>query len=385
MRVLYDYQAFTFQRYGGVSKCFCELMAHLPEVCRYEIGVKSTANVHLLNTPSIADGIGKAELTFDSFLGGISFRGKGRIYSLMNKVSPYFPSEDRMNKKYSIELLRKGEYDVFHPTFFDSYYLNYLNGKPFVLTIHDMMPELYPQYFKKNDPQIVGKRLLVDKAAAIIAVSNQTKQDIVRILGVDERKIHVVYHGSPQSKGEPIGKLVDYPYYLYMGTRGCYKNFLPMLADFAAYWKKGHSEKLICTGPEFSTDELKVINQLGIRDKVVHYKASDSDVCSLYAYAVAFVYPSLYEGFGMPILEAFSHGCPVVLNRKSCFPEVAGDAALYFDSNGHDSDLTEVLEKMAAFSIAQRDDLIRRGYERNMLFSWTDSAKKLAGVYESIM
>lgn len=385
MKALFDYQAFTLQRYGGVSKCFCELMAHFPEGYQYEIGVKSTANVHLLNTHSIASNIEKAKLTLDSFLGGINFRGKGRIYSFMNSWLPYFPSSERINKSYSLELIKRGDYDVFHPTFFDSYYLKYLDKKPFVFTIHDMMPELFPQYFKRNDPQIVGKRYLVDKAAAIVAVSDQTKQDIMRILGVDERKIHVVYHGSPQYKEEPIKRLVGYSYYLYMGTRGCYKNFIPMLTDFAAYWKKGYTEKLICTGPEFSVDELTIINQLGVRDKVVHYRASDSDVRSLYAYAVAFIYPSLYEGFGMPILEAFSCGCPVLLNRKSCFPEIAGDAALYFDSDGHNSDLTEVLENMTAFSMEKRNELIRKGYERNMLFSWTESARKLVDIYESVI
>ena len=95
----------------------------------------------------------------------------------------------------TIEELQKGEYDIFHPTFFDDYFLPYLKGKPFVLTIHDMIPELYPLFFRPDDIHIILKRKLAPLAKAIIAVSENTKQDIVRILGIPEEKIHVVYHG----------------------------------------------------------------------------------------------------------------------------------------------------------------------------------------------
>lgn len=385
MRILFDYQAFTMQKFGGVSKCFCELIANMPDSCKCEIGVKESDNFHLLSSPLIKEKIDKPKLTSDSFLGGLQFRGKGRIYSFMNKFVPNFPSVEKTNQAYSIELLKNGDYDIFHPTFFNSYYLKYLGKKPFVLTIHDMMPELFPQYFKRNDFQILAKKKLVDKAAAIVAVSNQTKNDIIDILGVSPDKIHVVYHGAPQINDCYNSSLFDFPYYLYMGTRSGYKNFIPMLVDFAEYWKKGHNEKLICTGPIFTADELAIMHQLDIADKVIHYRTSDQDISSLYANAIAFVYPSLYEGFGMPILEAFTYGCPVLLNNKSCFPEIAGNAALYFNSDGKESDLCNTLETFSSYSSKEREALIDKGYERNRLFSWKKSAAKLADLYQSIL
>ena len=116
-------------------------------------------------------------------------------------------------------------------------------------------------------------------------------------------------------------------------------------------------------------------------NKFLHFYASDEDVKNLYANAIAFVYPSLYEGFGMPILEAFAYGCPVLLNNKSCFPEIAGDAAIYFESDEKKSNLNQALADITHLTKNERQTLIQKGYNRLSLFSREKTKKKYSKLY----
>lgn len=383
MKILYDYQAFTMQKYGGVSKCFCELISHLPSDVSWNIGIKESNNAHL-HSFNIIPNLSYSTINRESFIMKRHFLGKGYLYSLTNRLFPCYSSMDNVNKHYSIKLLKEKNYDIFHPTFFDDYFLPYLNGKPFVLTIHDMIPELFPQYFKKNDPQIVKKRKLASLASAIVAVSEKTKQDIIDILHVPKEKIHVIYHGTPKKQTDIIPPVVDKPYFLYMGTRGQYKNFQQTAIDFADFTSRHKDVVLVCTGDDFNKQERMKLKSLHLEDRIIHIQASEQIVVSLYTHAIAFVYPSLYEGFGMPILEAYAARCPVLLNNKSCFPEIAGDAAVFFCSDEASSNLSYKMEQVWNWSQAQREEFIMKGYNRMNLFSWQESAKKLYDLYASI-
>lgn len=384
MKILYDHQAFTMQYYGGVSKCFCELISNLPTDVVSTIGIEESNNIHL-QTSGLCPNLNPVTMDFNCFVKQHRFRGRGRLYLWANRMIPFLKTTEHINKKRSIQLLKEGDFDVFHPTFFDDYFLKYLNGKPFVLTIHDMMPELFPEYFGKNDMQILAKRKLVNKASAIIAVSEQTKKDVIDILNVPEEKIHVIYHGGPDIETVNITSPYTFPYFLYIGQRGQYKNFEQLLKDFSAFKVMKNEYKLICTGPQFSESEKELLLRYKLMGCVQHENATDEYLKILYANAEAFIYPSLYEGFGIPILEAYAYGCPVILNNKSCFPEIAGDAAIYFDSNGCDSNLAEILMSFYAMSDSERQTLIQKGYQRLALFSWQKSAYKLSKLYKSIL
>lgn len=383
MKILFDHQAFSMQKFGGISKCFCELISHLPPDIVWGISIKESDNIHLHEFNLISD-LPYSKISFDKFLFQKKFRGKGRLYKIMN-MFPYFPSMEKRNKNHSVNLLKKGNFDIFHPTFFDDYFLPHLNGKPFVLTIHDMMPELFPQYFSRNHFQIIMKRKLVQKAAAIIAVSEQTKRDIVRLLNVPEEKITVIYHGGPKAKNIEGKPTIDVPYFLYVGTRDLYKNFTVLLKDFAQFVHSNPKVKLVCTGKDFSSAELSLIKSLDIYDSIIHIWADDDMLKNLYAHAIAFVYPSLYEGFGMPILEAYAYGCPVLLNHRSCFPEIAGEAAIYFNADENHSDLAEKLKTIYNLSLDKRNALINFGKKRLTDYSWEHAARQLADVYSSIL
>ena len=382
MKILYDHQAFTFQRFGGVSKCFCELIGNMPDDVEAQIAVRESDNVHLRES-QLCTAIGEPGMNIRKWKAMLPFKGSGLIYRTLMRMGCLTTAET-MNKACSEELLRKGDFDVFHPTFFDPYFLRYIGKKPWVITVHDMMPELFPEYFGLKNEQIVFKKKYLNEAAAIIAVSEQTKKDVVRLLGIREEKITVVYHGGPEREEIKSPSMIDAPYILYVGTRNAYKNFPQTLADFADFHRLHPEVKLVCTGGDFTVVEQAMIEKLNIKEAVAHVAANDREMKVLYAHAVAFVYPSLYEGFGMPILEAFAYGCPVLLNHRSCFPEIAADAGIYFDSEPGKSNLTEMMERVYRFSDEERKAWVEKGYQRLGDFSWKASAEKLAGVYREV-
>ncbi|MDO5332356.1 MAG: glycosyltransferase family 1 protein, partial [Bacillota bacterium] len=250
---------------------------------------------------------------------------KGQWWLMHNLLIPFGGKNDfkDINRNVCTKLLKKQNFDVFHPTFFDSYFLPYLDKKPFVLTIHDMIPELYPQYFQQDDFQIIGKQILAPKASAIIAVSETTKKDVVRILNVPEEKVFVIHHGCSMSPLTDNQRYFDDPYILYVGERFGYKNFSQFVTAAVTTLKRHEDLNIVCTGRPFSLAEKTLFSTLGISDRMHHFWAdTDSQLYSLYHNAECFVYPSEYEGFGIPILEAYTADCPVLLNDASCFPEI---------------------------------------------------------------
>ena len=382
MKVLYDHQAFTFQRFGGVSKCFCKLIENLPYRVDAKISIVESENMHLRES-HLCPNVIEPKINWRKWKQLFPFRGSGIFFRLFTRLGLLKTSES-VNERYAIKMLREGDFDLFHPTFFSPYFLKYIGKKPWVITVHDMMPELFPEYFNQNEEQIQFKKKYLNQAAAIVAVSEQTKKDIVRLLGISDDKITVVYHGGPEKEHVNGKSIIDVPYFLYVGTRDAYKNFPQTILDFSVFHKTHPKVKLVCTGSPFSLEERAMLERLGIMEVVEQIYANELEMKSLYAHAIAFVYPSLYEGFGMPILEAFAYGCPVLVNNKSCFPEIAGGAGIFFDSVPGKSNLLHALEYIYSLSDAERKYIIEKGYKRLSCFSWSKSAEKLAKVYDGV-
>ena len=375
-KVLYDYQIFDWQKYGGISRCFIELYKHMPDSCKATIAVHESENVYARELEWIKP-IG---YQYNHFICNRHFFGKGHLHLWLDKVKrhKYYPN---YNKNYSMDLLKKGDYDVFHPTYYDDYFLPYLNGKPFVLTIHDMIPEQYPQFFSADNFQIVMKRKLATLASVIVAVSENTKRDIIRYLNIPESKIYVVYHGCSLPMICCVNNF-HFPYILYVGERWDYKNFFPFVKSIVPILEKDNDLHVVCTGKPFNQEEMTFLQEKGVEDRFQHCMVkTDEELYSLYHYALGFVYPSEYEGFGIPILEAYQADCPVILNRASCFPEIAGDAALYFSS---EEELTAQIERLLFMSADDRNALLAKQKERLSRYSWDKSARQMAEIYQSL-
>lgn len=374
MTILYDHQAFQMQEYGGISKVYCEMIPLLKKYCNCNISVKYSNNQYLHNT-HIVKGIKYLKKYNIPFLSKLSLYQTDFVQRIVYNKN--------RNKTISIRSLKKQQFDVFEPTFFDPYFLDYLNGKPFVLQIHDMIPELFPMYFEKQHPQIINKRILSPLAAHIHTPSQKTKDDLVNILNIDPSKITVIPHGWSPLPTPNTDRPINHPYILFIGERSGYKNFSKALHEFTIIKQKEGDLHLICTGKDFSIDEIKEISQIGLTDSIHHFYASESMLSTMYYHAEAFIYPSAYEGFGLPILEAWSLDCPVFLNNASCFPEIAGDAAVYFDIE----QTGDLAEKMISFLHSSEKDklkLITKQSNRLKLYSWDKTAQLLYEMYSRI-
>lgn len=379
-RVLFDYQAFEFQAFGGVSRIYAECITHLSPETQAVIGVKESNNVYL-QEQGLAQDIAPLH-SHQMFFSKKRFPGQRTLFHILEQLTGHRVVSN-YNMAYCIRLLKQQRFDVFEPTFFDSYFLPYLKGKPFVMAVHDMIPELF--HFKE-DFQIRQKKLLCPLAAHIHVPSHQTKKDLVDILNIDPRKITVTSWGAPYLPQELLHqRLFDYPYLLYVGARNDeYKNFKAFVMAFRAVHQKHRDIRLICTGHPFQLDEQRLIDLLGLHDAVVHFFPSYQQFAPLYHHAIAFVYPSLYEGFGLPILEAFSCGCPVMLNDTGCFREVAGDAAMFFTLNNKENTFVDCFETLYNLSTADREQLIQRGYQRNQCYSWEHTAQLWEGIFKQV-
>lgn len=391
MRILFDHQAFSMQSHGGVSRCFAELYRYLPESVEAYISVKETDNVYLRD---MAVGV-PVGYNYEHFIFPFNFPLKSRLFGIYNHIVKGMPyqsdnysyfHEHEYNRLYSIATLKQGRYDIFHPTFFDDYFLPYLGNKPFVLTIHDMIPWIYSNIDNKNWKwQVEKMKILAPKAAAIVAVSENTKKDIVRLLNVKEDRVHVIYHGCSFLHIDHSNSLFSKPYILYVGDRKYYKNFDLFVENLVPVLKRHQELMVVCTGKSFCDEELRLMEKYSIKDRFIQqWVANDEDFYSLYHHAVCFVYTSEYEGFGIPILEAFQSDCPVMLNKASCFPEIAGDAAIYFEMNKMESNFAEQFEKMYSMTIQERSLLLKKQRKCLEKYSWKKSAMQLARVYNSI-
>ncbi|MDR6562500.1 MULTISPECIES: glycosyltransferase family 1 protein [unclassified Arcicella] len=366
MKILYDHQAFTGQRYGGVARYFHDLMESLVDM---GVGVK-------LSLP----------FSNNEYLKNSSVRRPNEFRHIFGFM-PTNMLVSRTNRLNSIVQLQKGQFDVFHPTFFHNYYLNHLKKKPFVLTYHDCIKERFNLNHIDNASH-AQKQELLNKAAKIIAISENTKADLLEFYQIKPEKIEVIYHSSSFRNHQlPVGFQVKTPekYLLYVGARNDYKNFTGFVTSIASVLHQYPDIQLLCAGGgDFNKTEHELIDSLNLQTQVKHFHfQSDDTLFYLYQNAIAFVYPSLYEGFGIPILEAFACGCPVVLSNTSCFPEVAQDAALYFNPNDKEDiadKITQIIEDKFL-----RKSLIEKGFNRQQNFSAEKTATQTLNVYKSIL
>lgn len=365
MKVLYDYQAFL-QRYGGVPKYFVEILKYFPKEV-YDISVLLSDNQQLLEASELKD--------VWSLFGGKQFFGKTRLYIYVNRLYTYY----KMNQ---------GKFDIFHPTLYNPYANKILGkSKKMVVTIHDLnyfvIPELYSDLNVNKLPYNYQKEI-IDRADHIVSISENTRKDIINIFGVDNSKITTVYHGicSPIDLSNK-DRIYSRKYILYVGTRALYKNFNGCIKAFSYLVKKYDDIDLVCTGLPFSRKEMQMLDDYGVLNKVSLIGATEEQMALLYRDAEFFIYPSFYEGFGMPILEAMLYKCPVVLSNTSCFPEIAGNAGCYFDPYSVESILF-AMEKILT-DTDYRCDIIKKGCNRVKSFSWKKSAEEHMKIYNKII
>jgi glycosyltransferase involved in cell wall biosynthesis len=388
MKILFDYQAFEMQKFGGISRYFYEILCRLNKEpsASWELPVQYSTNEYLKKIPGFENKIIARPDEYKAFLWGKKFKGKSRLYNIKNKFFPT-PNLDDFNQKLSIDEISKGNFDIFHPSYYDNYFLKYIGHKPYVITVYDMIHEIYPEFYM-DDPTLGIKQAILKNASMIIAISQNTKNDLMDLFKIPDEKIEVIHLSSSMDTSvkagdEGIHGALPEKYLLYVGNRPLYKNFYFFLSSILPILRQDRDIHILCTGLEFNEYEIRYFNNLNISDRVHHFYVDDASLSHLYKNALAFVLPSLYEGFGLPLLEAFSCGCPAIVSNTGSLPEVGGDAVIYFDPKNASS-ITEAVAKVI-YDKDLRKDLIAKGHSRLALFSWEKMYKQTMQVYHKVL
>lgn len=358
MKIAFDHQVFTDQRYGGISRYIVELAKALNSS-----GVDSKIFAGLHRNYYLRD--------------AKDIKYEGAFFSKFGKL------RRRFNFHYGRFQTARWKPNVIHETYYSAD--PRLDTKiPRVVTVYDMIHELFSHEVSPKDKTTMKKRSALARASHIIAISLSTKNDLVRLFDVDPDHITVVHLANYTSINDQLRPYQpERPYLLYVGSRGGYKNFSRFLEAFARSGIEKDFDVIAFGGGVFRANEYAQISALGLNpEQVKHLTGSDDLLSQLYQGAFAFVYPSLYEGFGLPPLEAMANSCPVISSNTSSMPEVIGNAAEYFDPTEID-DLTRAIQRITS-DPARRKELQMNGLERIKLFSWQKCAEETKSVYQKI-
>ncbi len=393
MKVLFDHQIFERQKFGGISRYFFELLKFFRQsgkpLC--DLSIRYSENEYLKNV-SVCNTIEPFPEKVNhrlNFFWGLKFKGKERLYDLKNRFLPDPPTVNpfQYNKNETIKKLKEGDFDLFHPTYYDDYFLDFIGNKPFVITVYDMIHQIFPEYFIGTN-HVDKTQKLLRRANRVIAISENTKKDLVSIFDIDEEKIDVVYLANSISKPtkgmeQKFNKPLPHKYLLFVGNRIEYKNFYFFLQSISSLLVSDKNLFLVITGNGLTPAEETFIYKLGIADKICHFFADETQLPVLYSNASAFVFPSLYEGFGLPVLEAFHCDCPVICSGASSLLEVGGEAAIYFNPKDARSISTAIQWVLDDPSI--RFDLREKGKKQLEKFSWDKAGCETLKIYEDVL
>jgi glycosyltransferase involved in cell wall biosynthesis len=229
----------------------------------------------------------------------------------------------------------------------------------------------------------------IKRASHIIATSQATRKDLIKYLKIPDDRISVIYNGIDHSLLKPYKvKLFDRPYILYVGSERPRKNLGRLFEAFAILRKEFPELLLVKVGVagrtrEYRQEIIRKLDSLRIAQAVIFVEyVSELDLAYYYSSAALLAYPSLYEGFGFPPLEAMACGCPAVTSDTSSLPEVVGEAGIMFNPYNTDS-LVEAMRKVLTDS-ELRDDMVRKGLEQAKKFSWERTARETQEVYNKV-
>jgi glycosyltransferase involved in cell wall biosynthesis len=361
MRVTFDDQIFTAQRIGGVSRYFAELLHEFRREPSHDI--QPVTPFRYVITEYLVDSDPARFRT----PGGARIARRGRVLRTMN-------SARRGSRLRRTQLL--------HHTYYLPNYLR-LPATRRVCTVYDMIPELLPELYPNGSPHY-AKEAFVRACDAVLCISQTTKDDMLRLYGPVDKPVEVTHLAVSDEYYRARAKDDDgYPYIAYIGRREQYKNFDVLLRAFAGIATEYPNLRLLCAGggPLRDTETARIA-ELGLTERVERRTIPDAEMPALYASAVAMVFPSKYEGFGLPIVEGFAARCPVVVADTPCSIEVSDGAAQVF-SPDDDEQLAGIVMRLAG-DPAERTRWAALGSAKAQDFSWARTATQTAAVYRRI-
>lgn len=362
MKVAFDNKIFSVQKYGGVSRYFTRLANEL-HILDQEVKIFAGLhrNNYIQNLPKELV-IGKRTNTSNALA--------IKIYKTISDF--YIPIQ-----------IENWSPEIIHETYYSSNPIK--NKKSFkIITIYDMIHELFTDNFDSNDQTTLWKKKSIETADHIISISNNTKNDLIKLFSIPEEKISVVHLAADQlGDKNTLPFISNKPYLLYVGARRGYKNFDSFLKAISISKSLRNDFKIIAFGGGiFTKTELDYIYSLGFTiDDILHMDGGDDLLASLYKGATSFIYPSQYEGFGLPLIESMAMGCPVITSNISSMPEIVGDSGIYFDP----LDIYDISQKIedVVYSKTLTNELINRGHKTSLNFTWQKCALETLNVYKN--
>jgi glycosyltransferase involved in cell wall biosynthesis len=363
MKITFDHNIFSTQKYGGISRYIIRLAENL-SLLENTIEIVAPINVNAYLTESNVSKKRRFNLST------IPPKSTRLIYYLNDKIS-------KLNAE-------PAKHHLVHETYY-SIKPCITGASGYVLTVHDMVHEMFPELFVNVNKILAKKRSSIYRADQIICISETTKNDLQKYYDVDPSKISVVHHGFDHLSNLTTTKTDTLPrnYILHVGQRWGYKNFQTLADAYRSneFLKKNYS-LVAFGGPPFSEFEKKRYNQQISDGTLIRITGDDNRLAQAYANASLFVFPSLYEGFGIPILEAMACRTPLLLADTPAFREVAGTAAEFFPPKNI-GDLSYRMEAMLS-DLPFCAELVRLGVSRSDHFSWLKCAKETKFVYEKV-
>ena len=371
IKVLLDGTIYKMQSHGGINRSFNELLSHLAHQ-EADVGIVFYWPRRTRGAAPSGPGI--------TFIRECNLR-PARVFG-------------RISKRIDLGRLRAARPQIFHSTYYNQ---PYWSGLKQVVTVHDFVDEYTFNTMSGNSPDFRNvKRRTIEHADAIVAVSQETKADILTYTNAVADKISVIYHGVSESfmnlslVQAEIDEFRDRhnikgPYWLFVGRRQLYKNFGTVLRAWARI-PRTCDTFLVAVGPDQGLESWQIdfLIKNHLEDRLVLLCGiDDRELALAYSGALCFIFPSLSEGFGIPLLEAMACGAPIVASDIPVFHEVAADAALFFDPHD-DEELASVMCRLLNDeSLCER--LRVAGRARASLFSWSKSACDLARIYRSLV
>ena len=361
MKITFNNTIFSREKTGGISRYFICLMK---ELIKNGIDIKIISSLHK-----------------NKFLNSLpKFYSSGLYFPNY----PIFKLIEILNNNKFNNYINKESISLIHDTYYTPGIIKPKKIKK-IITVHDLIHEKFKEYYRNYDDEIDKKKKAFVDCDHFICVSNNTKNDLIEFYDIEPSKISVIYHGANHliNNQDNYDLKISDPYLLYVGKRDKYKNFIFLLKAYAKCKKVNQKFKLVCFGGnKFNKIEKKIINELNIQQNIKYVKGDDKILSAYYSSATSLISPSLYEGFGLNIIEAMSFKCPVICSDIDVFKEICGNDAIYFDPKD-ENNLIYVMEEYL-FKDKYIKNLAFNSYNNSKKFTWEKNCNETINVYKKL-
>lgn len=357
MRILFDEQVFLLQKRGGISRYFTELIKTF--IQHPELHVEPILNFKNTSNESVLS------LSQEFSLG-------------ISKIST--PKPLQIVQSSVANTLRFPKVDLLHHTFYSKIFWHPAFQGPRTSTHYDMIPETFHVNRLGINPHL-SKHWYFNNVDHIFSISDSAKQDLLRSWPDVKTPISITHLGKPDASKQDFQRIQGY--IIYVGVRGGYKDAESLMHAFAKLPQQLRGKLEFLGGDKFTESERDLIASLGIQENATQRNVNDKELAEAYGQAHLFVFPSRYEGFGLPALEALQFGCRSILANTPALKEVAENTADYF-TPGNVDELADAL-LIALSDRPHENPYFDSGLARARNFSWLQTAKETARVYRSLV